>query len=113
VRRGAVDVADKAVAAARDGFDTAGAVFVAEGFAELGDVDGEVGLLDEGVGPAAAHEGFFFDQLAVALEEDDGLAGKGHELPLAKKEVLGAVEAEAAELPLEMIGPSHGAKPRI
>jgi len=80
-------------------------------------VDGEVGLLDEGVGPDTAHEDFFFDELAVAFEEDDeevdGFAREGDELAAAKEEVPGAVEAERTELPLKMAGRIHRARRRI
>ena len=80
-------------------------------------MNGEIRLLDEGVWPDPAHEGFFLDQLTVAPDENkqdiNGLPGERHKLASAEEKVLRTVKAEAAEVPLEIFGPNHEDKPRI
>lgn len=80
-------------------------------------MDREVGLLNEGVRPHPAHEGILLDELTVGLDQDgedvDGFPGQRYEFPIPKEEVLGAIKAEGTELPLEIAGPNHQAKPQI
>jgi len=93
----------EAVAAAGDGFDVAGRVaFVAEGFAEDGDVAGKADLLDGGIGPDEAEEVGFFNGLAAAFKQDvegvDGFGHKGDGMPVAEELALHGVVAEGTEL---------------
>ena len=74
-------------------------------------MNGQIRFLDEGIGPDAAHERVLFHQMAMIFEEHyediDGLPRERDKLAFAKEQVLRTVEAEAAELPLEIFGPSH------
>ncbi|HTW46491.1 MAG TPA: hypothetical protein VMD92_01010 [Acidobacteriaceae bacterium] len=87
-------------------------VSFSENLAQLRDVDGEIGLFDEGIRPNPAQQHLFLHELATVLKENreqiDGSAGQGNKLPIAKKEMLAAVEMKGTKLPVHLIGPRHG-----
>ena len=91
------------VAAPRHGLDPGLPVgLVAQGLAQDRDVDAEVGLLDERVGPHATEELLLRDDLARVADEDgeqvDRLRGHLEELVAPEDEPPRDVEAEGAEL---------------
>src|SRR5260370_35846207 len=76
-------------------------ILLAKSLAQREDVAGDIGFLDEAVGPYPGHQFFFGDHLTAALDKHQqnikGLGSKRNYLALAGQEALAGVDAERAE----------------
>jgi hypothetical protein len=101
-RRGG-DRTNKAIAAAGEGFDIGGgAGSSGEGFADDGDVLGEIGLIDDAVGPNGGHNLIFGKYGSGILDKDeeglDSFAGEVDGKLVAKNDLSDGVECKLAQL---------------
>ena len=81
-------------------------------FPQPGDVDGEIVVLDSGVGPHLAHEGFLVDHFARVMDQRhenlEGLARECDRSPVPLQHSFANVRAERTELEDRSIGWGHG-----
>ena len=108
---------DKSIASARDGFNAVIAAPFAERLAKLRNVDREIRFLHEGIRPYPVHKIIFFNELSMALDQDqqniDGLAGHRNQFSIPKKETLRSVQPKGSEFPPNVFWSIHGVEMRI
>src|SRR6185369_6182587 len=103
VSGGLFKICDKAIPAARDGFNKQGlARIVAERLPQLLNVKGQVGLVNKRVRPEPVHQRFLLNNAAAVFDQNQqsikDLRGQRQRGAVAKKHPLFAVNGEFSEV---------------